>query len=128
MVITVVNTYIKRKEMIEYQLKARGIINHNLLSAFLEVERHLFVREEDIEYAYEDHPLDIGYAQTISQPYIIALGLENLDIKRSDIVLEIGTGSGYQTALLSKLAKEVYTIEIIPELHKKTKTLLCEMG
>jgi len=127
-VITVVNTYLKRKEMIEYQLKARGISNRKLLSTFLEVERHLFVREEDIDYAYEDYPLDIGHSQTISQPYIIALSLEHLELKKSDIVLEVGTGSGYQTALLSKLAKEVYTIELIPELHKKANKLLIDLG
>jgi protein-L-isoaspartate(D-aspartate) O-methyltransferase len=123
-----VNTNLKRKEMIEYQLKARGISNRKLLSAFLEVERHLFVREEDIDYAYEDYPLDIGHSQTISQPYIIALSLDHLELKKSDIVLEVGTGSGYQTALLSKLAKEVYTIELIPELHKKANKLLIDLG
>ena len=119
---------LKRKQMVDYQLKARGISNQNLLNAFLEVERHLFVRNEEREYAYEDYPLDIGFEQTISQPYIIALSLESLNIQKNDNVLEIGTGSGYQTALLSKLAKSVYSIEVIPELHKKANRLLSDLG
>lgn len=119
---------LKKQNMVDYQLKARGISDEKLLNAFLTVDRHLFVRSFDKDYSYEDYPLDIGYGQTISQPYIIALSLEKIDIKNTDSVLEIGTGSGYQTALLSKLAQKVYTVEIIPELHDHAKSLLSSLG
>ncbi len=114
----------KRLEMIVYQIKNRDISNKNLINAFLEVKRHLFVEEELMRYAYEDYPLDIGYNQTISQPYIIALMIDSLDITKSDKVLEIGTGSGYQTAILSLLAKEVYTIDINDNLLTLAKNRL----
>ncbi len=115
---------LKRKEMVEYQIKQRGIDNPRLLEAFLKVPRHEFVEEELVPYAYEDHPLGIGHKQTISQPYIVAYMIDHLEIKETDKVLEIGTGSGYQTAILAELAKEVYTLEIVETLQEKAKRIL----
>ncbi|MDT8336589.1 MAG: protein-L-isoaspartate(D-aspartate) O-methyltransferase [Candidatus Izemoplasmatales bacterium] len=118
----------KRLNMTINQIKNRGISNENLIKAFLKVERHLFVEEELMRYAYEDYPLDIGYNQTISQPYIIALMIGSLNIKKSDKILEIGTGSGYQTAILSLLVREVYTIDINDNLLTLAKNRLNNLG
>lgn len=114
----------KRFDMVTYQIINRGINEENLINAFLKVERHLFVAEDLSYYAYEDYPLDIGYNQTISQPYIIALMIDSLKINKSDIILEIGTGSGYQTAILACLAKEVYTMDVNDNLLKEAKNKL----
>jgi protein-L-isoaspartate(D-aspartate) O-methyltransferase len=100
-----------RELMVKKQIEARGVRDPRVLQAMLEVERHKFVPELSIPQAYEDHPLPIGYGQTISQPYIVALMTELCELDGSEKVLEIGTGSGYQAAILSLLAKEVYTIE-----------------
>ncbi len=106
----------KRLKMVKTQIEARGIKNKRVLQAFLEVERHRFVPKELISHAYEDRPLPIGLGQTISQPYIVALMTELINPQKDFKVLEIGTGSGYQAAILSRLVKEVYTVEIISNL------------
>lgn len=103
----------KRQFMIRHHLKDRGISDERILSAFKTVPREEFTLESTRDSAYEDFPLPIGYGQTISQPYIVAFMVEKLDPKPENSVLEIGTGCGYQTAILSLLAKKVYSIEII---------------
>ncbi len=118
--------YQKRYNMVETQLKARDITDQKVIQAMLKVERHRFVPKEYKELAYIDEPLPIGYGQTISQPYIVALMTQLLELKGDERVLEIGTGSGYQAAILAEIVKEVYTIEIIPELAKKAEKLLKE--
>jgi len=120
--------YILRKKMIETQIEARGIKDKRVLEAMLKVERHKFVPESQKPFAYEDRPLPIGYGQTISQPYIVALMTELLELKGEEKVLEIGTGSGYQAAILAELAKEVYTIEIIEGLAKEAQKRLADLG
>ena len=117
-----------REKMVETQIKARGVKNPRVLSALLKVERHRFVPEENLNSAYSDQPLPIGEGQTISQPYIVALMTELLDLKGDEKVLEIGTGSGYQAAILAELSKEVYTIEIIDSLASMSKNRLLELG
>jgi len=117
-----------REKMVETQIKARGVKDPRVLSALLKVERHLFVLEEHLNSAYSDQPLPIGEGQTISQPYIVALMTELLELKGEEKVLEIGTGSGYQAAILGELAKEVYTIEIIESLASMAKKRLSEFG
>lgn len=107
---------IARKEMVQNQIIARGIKDTNVIDAMFKVERHKFVPQNLEKLAYEDHPLPIGEGQTISQPYVVALMTEKLALKGGEKVLEIGTGSGYQAAILSLIAKEIYTIEIIPLL------------
>jgi protein-L-isoaspartate(D-aspartate) O-methyltransferase len=106
----------QRQAMVEQQLRARGVSNEAVLSAMQVVPRHEFVPESYLDQAYNDHPLPIGYGQTISQPYIVAVMTELLELKPDDRVLEIGTGSGYQAAVLAEITNNVYTIEIIPEL------------
>jgi len=118
----------ERKSMVEHQIKARGIYNERLLDAFLKVERHLFVPKSMIQFAYYDQPLSIGYGQTISQPYIVALMIDLLDLKKDNIVLEIGTGSGYQTVLLAEMAKTVYSIERIEPLARSAKKRAEKLG
>src|SRR5512134_3758162 len=107
-----------RKQMVAWQLEARGIHDPRLLEAFETVPRHLFVPEEEREWAYEDHPLLIGYDQTISQPYIVAYMIEVLRLTGVERVLEVGTGSGYEAAILSRLVLEVHTIELIEPLSQ----------
>jgi len=114
----------ERNEMVREQIQARGITDARVLDAMREVKRHLFVPGESAHDAYEDHPLPIGEGQTISQPYIVALMSELLALKPEDRVLEIGTGSGYQAAILSKLASAVYTIEIVPSLGEAARKRL----
>jgi protein-L-isoaspartate(D-aspartate) O-methyltransferase len=118
----------RRHAMVESQLRARGIRNAAVLAAMEKVPRHLFVPEPNLDLAYEDGPLPIGYGQTISQPYIVAYMSEALEVSRTDKVLEIGTGSGYQAAILAELAREVYTIEIVPELAERARALLAGLG
>lgn len=118
----------KNNLMIENYLISRGIKSRKIISAFKQVKRHLFVRIDDLFLAYDDFPLDIGYHQTISQPYIVALMIEYLNIEKNDKVLEIGTGSGYQTAILSLLAKEVFTVELNEHLAEEAKSKLIELG
>ncbi len=117
-----------REKMVETQIKARGVKDERVLSAILKVERHLFVPIEYQNLAYSDQPLPIGEGQTISQPYIVALMTELLELKGDERVLEIGTGSGYQAAILGELAKEVYTIEIIDSLASSARKRLIELG
>ncbi|MGB4730295.1 MAG: protein-L-isoaspartate O-methyltransferase, partial [Candidatus Hydrothermia bacterium] len=107
--------------MEEYQLKGRDITNSDVLNAFLKVPRHLFVPENLVDEAYGDYPLPIGFGQTISQPYMIAYMVQALEPDKSLRVLEIGTGSGYTTAILAEIFKEVYTIELIPELSQRAR-------
>ena len=118
----------QRHTMVSGQIEARGIDHQPTLSAMRRVERHLFVPPEYRQYAYEDTALPIGYGQTISQPFIVATMTRLLDPQPSDRVLEIGTGSGYQAAVLAKIVREVYTIEIVKELGEKTKDLLKKLG
>ncbi|HJX05595.1 MAG TPA: protein-L-isoaspartate(D-aspartate) O-methyltransferase [Candidatus Nanoarchaeia archaeon] len=115
-----------RKEMVEHQIKDRGIYNEKLLGVMMQIPRHLFVPEGMRDSAYDDNPLPIGSGQTISQPYIVALMTELLELRGDENVLEIGAGSGYQAAILSKLAKRVYTIERVKELADRTRELLRE--
>jgi protein-L-isoaspartate(D-aspartate) O-methyltransferase len=106
----------ERLRMVEYQIAARDVNDERVLSAMREIPRHLFVPEPYRSAAYQDSPLPIGQGQTISQPYIVAKMTELLEVSPEDIVLEIGTGSGYQAAILGKLAREVITLERIPEV------------
>lgn len=119
---------ILRKKMVEEQIISRGIKDTRVLGAFNKVERHKFVSSDLLKNAYSDFPLAIGQGQTISQPYIVALMTESLGLEGREKVLEIGTGSGYQTAILAELAKEVYTIERIESLGKSTENLLKDLG
>ncbi|MFC1732333.1 protein-L-isoaspartate(D-aspartate) O-methyltransferase [candidate division KSB1 bacterium] len=118
----------QRKLMVKIQIESRGISNEDVLDAMLKVERHLFVPEEYQSLAYEDHPLPIGEGQTISQPYIVALMTEILGLNRDEKVLEIGTGSGYQAAILGELCDSVFTIEINKNLGERALKLLAEQG
>jgi protein-L-isoaspartate(D-aspartate) O-methyltransferase len=117
-----------RERMVETQLRARGISDKKVLAAMGRVERHRFVLEPYRREAYQDQPLPIGAGQTISQPYIVALMTELLELKENEKVLEVGTGSGYQAAVLAEMGVEVYTIEIIPSLAAGAGALLREMG
>jgi protein-L-isoaspartate(D-aspartate) O-methyltransferase len=114
--------------MVERQIEARGIKSPAVLAAMRKVPRHRFVPAGAVNVAYEDHPLPIGLAQTISQPYIVAYMTEAAEISPTDKVLEIGTGSGYQAAILGEVARTVYTIEIIPELAERARGVLAELG
>jgi len=114
--------------MIERRLRERDIRDEDVLAAMAKVPRHEFVPAEVLEEAYADRPLPIGYGQTISQPYIVALMTELLRLRRGDKVLEIGTGSGYQAAILAELTDEVYTVEIIPALAAAAQERLRRLG
>lgn len=113
-----------RKLMIKNQLQSRGIRDDAVLKVMRSVERHNFVPENYRDRAYSDGPLPIGHGQTISQPYIVAFMTEQLQVSSQHKILEIGTGSGYQAAILGELAKHVFTIEIIPELAEGAKNIL----
>lgn len=117
-----------RKRMVDAQIVARGITDRRLIDAMLKVPRHLFVEEAMAAQAYSDTPLPIGEKQTISQPYMVALMTELLQLKGSEKVLEIGTGSGYQTAILAQLADRIYTIERIRPLALKARKALDRLG
>jgi len=114
----------QKKAMVREQIEARGITDQRVLAAMNKVERHLFVPPDQSSRAYGDHPLPIGYGQTISQPFIVAFMTEALHVTRNMKVLEIGTGSGYQAAILSELCDSVFTVEIFPQLAHKAKNLL----
>ena len=116
-----------REEMVEQQLAARGITDPRVLDAFHRVPRHLFVSEALMDQAYGDFPLPIGEQQTISQPFIVAEMTQALELHKDDRVLEIGTGSGYQTAILAEIVFRVYTIERIYSLYIKTRRLFDEL-
>jgi protein-L-isoaspartate(D-aspartate) O-methyltransferase len=112
----------------EEHLERRGIRNPDVLRAMRSVQRHDFVPRDLVEFAYDDRPLDIGFGATISQPYIVAAMTQLLDVSRTSRVLEIGTGSGYQAAVLSELAAEVYSVEVIPELASSAAEKLSRLG
>ncbi len=114
--------------MVREDLEGRGIKDQKVTAAMGLVPRHLFVPEKQRAFAYEDRALPIGEAQTISQPYVVALMTELLELKGGERVLEIGTGSGYQAAVLSRIAREVYTIEIVPLLAERAKETLFRLG
>lgn len=118
----------ERLEMVEQQIRARGIKDGSVLKAMEKVPRHKFVPESYRNSAYRDTPLPIGQDQTISQPFIVAYMTEAARISKKDKVLEIGTGSGYQAAILGEIAAEVYSIEIIPELAQRATQVLNELG
>lgn len=118
----------QRERMVDRQIEKRGIENPRVLQALRDVKRHLFVPPDEVSEAYEDHPLPIGSGQTISQPYIVALMTEAIDPEPTDRVLEIGTGSGYQAAVLSKLVKEVFSIEIVESLGREATKRLADLG
>jgi len=118
----------KRLEMVHTQIETRGVNNMKVLKAMRKVPRHLFVPDDQQPFAYEDHPLRIGYGQTISQPYIVAYMTAAVRLGSDDTVLEIGTGSGYQAAVLSEIVDHVYTLEIIPGLGNEAKDRLQELG
>lgn len=117
-----------RQEMVRNQIERRGVKDAAVLEAMRRVERHRFVPDEYLDQAYDDHPLPIGYGQTISQPYIVALMTEALGVQAGERVLEIGTGSGYQAAILAEMGLEVYTVEIIPELASQAARRLKDLG
>jgi len=117
-----------RNKMVTEQIIRRGIDSKVVINAFLKVPRHHFVDQESRPWAYEDYPLSIGCNQTISQPYIVALMTDALDLLPSDKVLEIGTGSGYQSAILAEITKQVFTIERIPSLQKQAISRLESLG
>ena len=118
----------QRRNMVESQLRARGIRDERILEAMFHVPRHEFVSPEYRNQVYEDHPIPIGEGQTLSQPYIVAIMLEALGLSPSDIVLEIGTGSGYQTALLAELTKQVYSVERHASLARTAQATLAGLG
>ena len=118
----------RRQSMVLNQLRSRDIIDSKVLQAMLTVPRHQFVDPRIRESAYNDYPLAIGEGQTISQPYIVALMTQLLELKGDEKVLEIGTGSGYQAAVLAEIVKEVYTVEIYESLSKKSEKLLNDLG
>ncbi|CAD7774941.1 Protein-L-isoaspartate O-methyltransferase [Candidatus Methanoperedenaceae archaeon GB37] len=117
-----------REWMVRDQIEARGIKDKRLLNIMRKIPRHLFVDEALRDQAYNDYPLPIGEGQTISQPYIVALMTEALELKGQEKVLEIGTGSGYQTAILAELAQSVFTIERVPTLMQRAKAILDSLG
>jgi protein-L-isoaspartate(D-aspartate) O-methyltransferase len=119
---------VKRQNMVATQLRARGIRDERLLKAMEDVRRHQFVEARYRDQAYEDHPLPIGAGQTVSQPYIVALMLELLRLDSSSKVLEIGTGSGYQTAVLAELVAHVYSVERHAQLAHEAQERLSRLG
>jgi protein-L-isoaspartate(D-aspartate) O-methyltransferase len=120
--------FLERSRMVDEQIVRRGVVDTLVLAAMRKVPRHEFVPEPYRNYAYADEPLPIGEGQTISQPYIVALMTETLNINKDSKVLEIGTGSGYQAAVLAEIAKEVYSIEIVESLAKRASETLERLG
>jgi protein-L-isoaspartate(D-aspartate) O-methyltransferase len=116
-----------RQRMVEDQIRSREVNDPRVLAAMLKVRRHLFVPKDLVELSYADYPLAIGHGQTISQPYIVAFMTELLGLKGQERVLEIGTGSGYQAAVLAEIAQEVYSVEIIKELALKAEQRLADL-
>jgi protein-L-isoaspartate(D-aspartate) O-methyltransferase len=114
--------------MVREQIEARGIKSPSVLDAMRRVPRHLFVPSDQVAFAYDDTSLEIGQGQTISQPYIVAYMTEALSTSPDHTVLEVGTGSGYQAAVLSSLVREVYSIEIVPELAERARRTLAAIG
>ncbi len=124
----VVSYLLARERMVETQLVSRGIKESSVLAAMAKVPRHLFVAEELRDQAYEDNPLPIGKGQTISQPYMVALLVEALGLKGKDRVLEIGTGSGYEAAVLAELCARVFSVELVEDLAVKARVVLASLG
>ena len=120
--------YPRRVAMVELQLRERGLRDARVLAAMEKVPRHEFVAPDLLDQAYEDHPLPIGLGQTISQPYIVAAMLEALALRPEDVVLEVGTGCGYQTAVLCELCARVYSMEVFPELAAFARQTLERLG
>lgn len=120
--------FAQRNRMVQNQIANRGITDEKVLEAFRQVERHKFVLPEYIPYAYNDSPLPIIEGQTISQPYIVAYMTDVLDLKKTDKVLEIGTGSGYQAAILAEICDSVFTIELFESLGKRSRDLFDQLG
>ena len=118
----------RAQRMVESQLEARGIADARILDAFRRVPRHRFVPNADPAEAYADHPLPIGWGQTISQPYVVAIALDALELTPDSRVLEIGAGSGYQTALLAELVAHVWSLECVPELAQRARGVLQALG
>lgn len=118
----------QRLAMVKDQIMERGVKDRTVIKAMMAVPRHKFVSDNYLNRAYDDSPLPIGYGQTISQPYIVAYMTEILNLNKNSKVLEVGTGSGYQAAILSPIVKQVYTIEIIPELAKSAAVRLKDLG
>lgn len=118
----------QRARMVEEQLRARGIRDPRVLAAMGKVPREAFIAGEDLRDTYGDHPLPIGAGQTVSQPYIVAAMVEALELQRADRVLEVGTGTGYQAAILAELAAEVWTIERHAELATRAREILAQLG
>ena len=114
--------------MVSAQIEFRGVRDERVLAAMQKIPRHLFVPDRQRNNAYRDEPLSIGEGQTISQPYIVAYMTEALELKSTDRVLEIGTGSGYQTAVLAEIVREVNTVEVVAGLSRKAQTLLHDLG
>lgn len=126
---TQIDSYVtQRSNMVESQLRARGIRDERVLAAMSRAPRHEFVSEDFRDQVYEDHPIPIGEGQTVSQPYIVAIMLEALALDPADVVLEIGTGSGYQTALLSELTRQVYSVERHASLARAAQATLARLG
>lgn len=122
------NFFHARQQMVTWQLKTRGISDNRVLEVMSELPREYFLPKEAVYAAYEDRAVPIGMDQTISQPYMVALMTEKLEVEPENRVLEIGTGSGYQTAVLAALANEVFTVERIPELSRRAKITLKKLG
>jgi len=118
----------QRESMVEVQIRARGVNDEKVLAAMRKVPRHLFVPEELRPFAHGDEPLPIGEAQTISQPYIVGYMTEALELSGGEKVLEVGTGSGYQTAVLAEIVRQVFTVELIGALSEKARALLQALG
>ncbi len=117
-----------RMKMIEQHIALRGVKTPAVLEVMRRTPRHAFVPASEVEHAYEDRPLPIGYGATISQPYIVAVMTEMLDVRPGNRVLEIGTGSGYQAAVLAQLARHVYSMELVPELARRATETLQKLG
>lgn len=122
------DAFFLRQQMVERQLRARGIRDERVLQAMADVPRHSLIAGVDLQTAYGDHPVAIGHRQTISQPYIVALMTELLGTRPEARVLDVGTGSGYQAAVLAELVSEVFTVEIVPELAEAARQRLSELG
>ena len=118
----------QRQRMVERQIRKRGVRSGRVLAAMERIPRHRFVPEDSCDHAYEDSPLSIGKGQTISQPFMVAVMTECAAPESDDRVLEVGTGSGYQTAILAELVREVYSLERIPELAERAEGLLSRLG
>lgn len=118
----------KRHLMVKEQLEKRGIKDRAILTVMREIPRHIFIPDNLVDAAYSDQAISLGEGKSISQPYVVAHMLEKLHLKSTDKVLDIGTGSGYQTAVLAELVEHVYTVEIDKGLHNRSKEVLAEMG